>query len=112
MDKCKCWHEEHPMWSHASGRCSGTKELDLCDCGGDETKCDFYPEKRKSALVSNLKPCPFCGYEHPTLTYWSGGGCWRIDCPNCDIVFRLGAGAKEKMKDRIVDAWNRRANDE
>ena len=27
-------------------RCSGTKEVDLCNCGGDRSKCDFYPEKR------------------------------------------------------------------
>lgn len=27
-------------------RCGGTKEVDLCNCGGDRSKCDFYPEKR------------------------------------------------------------------
>lgn len=27
-------------------RCSGTKEVDVCNCGGDSGKCDFYPEKR------------------------------------------------------------------
>ena len=26
-------------------RCSGTKEVDVCNCGGDRSKCDFYPEK-------------------------------------------------------------------
>ena len=30
-------------------RCLGTKECDRCNCGGDESKCDFYPEKRKVA---------------------------------------------------------------
>ena len=30
-------------------RCLGTKEVDRCNCGGDESKCDFYPEKRKTA---------------------------------------------------------------
>ena len=30
-------------------RCLGTKEIDRCNCGGDESKCDFYPEKRKKA---------------------------------------------------------------
>ena len=30
-------------------RCLGTKEIDRCGCGGDESKCDFYPEKRKMA---------------------------------------------------------------
>lgn len=27
-------------------RCSGTKEVDVCNCGGGSGKCDFYPEKR------------------------------------------------------------------
>ena len=27
----------------------GTKEVETCSCGGDESKCDFYPEKRKAA---------------------------------------------------------------
>ena len=31
------------------GVCLGTKECDRCGCGGDESKCDFYPEKRKAA---------------------------------------------------------------
>lgn len=29
--------------------CTGTKELDKCNCGGNPTKCDFYPEVRKRA---------------------------------------------------------------
>ena len=31
------------------GVCLGTKEVDRCSCDGDESKCDFYPEKRKAA---------------------------------------------------------------
>ena len=31
------------------GVCLGTREIDRCNCGGDESKCDFYPEKRKKA---------------------------------------------------------------
>lgn len=26
--------------------CNGTKEREMCHCGGDVTKCDFYPNKR------------------------------------------------------------------
>ena len=29
--------------------CLGTKEVEPCSCGGDESKCDFYLEKRKAA---------------------------------------------------------------
>ena len=31
------------------GRCNGTREHDCCVCGGDELKCDFYPEVRDRA---------------------------------------------------------------
>ena len=31
------------------GVCLGTKEIDRCGCEGDESKCDFYPVKRKAA---------------------------------------------------------------
>lgn len=27
--------------------CNGTKEREGCSCNGDESKCNFYPEKRK-----------------------------------------------------------------
>lgn len=27
--------------------CNGTREQDVCSCGGDRTKCDFYPEVRQ-----------------------------------------------------------------
>ena len=30
-------------------RCLGTREVEMCNCGGDESKCTFYPEKRKAA---------------------------------------------------------------
>ena len=62
--------------------------------------------------MPDLKPCPFCGYKHVTMTYWNGGGCWRIDCPNCQIVFRLSAREAEKFLERVEEAWNRRANDD
>lgn len=38
------------------GVCWGTKETDECNCGGDKTKCDFYPkvrEKAKNELKKN-----------------------------------------------------------
>lgn len=64
MNKCECWHEE-PYWdgweTNIMGRdepkiktksvCWGTREKDECCCGGDRTKCDFYPEVRKKAEV-------------------------------------------------------------
>lgn len=46
LDKhCSCYGyvlSNHPV-------CSGTKELDPCDCGGDQSKCSFYEEVRDRA---------------------------------------------------------------
>lgn len=53
--KCGCWDEVHPGWAYSSGVCNGTKERDACDCGGDERKCDFYPERREKAGVKMAK---------------------------------------------------------
>lgn len=49
MAKCSAFHEN----PHNNGwdRCWATKETETCSCGGDEAKCDFYPEKRKKAAV-------------------------------------------------------------
>jgi hypothetical protein len=38
---CECWEScDH------YAICNGTKERDMCHCGGDVKKCDFYPKKR------------------------------------------------------------------
>lgn len=57
-NKCNCYVEErhlthytvprNPNYKTVS-RCYGTKEREECSCGGDETKCNFYPEKRAAA---------------------------------------------------------------
>lgn len=46
---CSAYHEETGSCNPSSrlGRCWGTKEMDVCSCGGDTNKCDFYPEKRR-----------------------------------------------------------------
>lgn len=46
----KCWNtpiEDGKCSSYVEGetpRCMGTKEIDVCSCGGDKSKCDFYPQ--------------------------------------------------------------------
>lgn len=63
MKKCDCYHLQpatrytyHPLTGRPIahdveiGVCWGTRECDECNCGGDRTKCDFYPELREKAL--------------------------------------------------------------
>lgn len=40
-DKCSYYFE----YANKS-ECWGTKEREQCSCNGDESKCNFYPEKR------------------------------------------------------------------
>lgn len=52
MGQCKCYEVRiDRIYGNEVkyGVCLGTKEIDRCGCGGDESKCDFYPEKRKAA---------------------------------------------------------------
>ena len=45
--ECDCYRRYPDILGETIGRCLGTKEIETCDCEGDESKCDFYPEKRK-----------------------------------------------------------------
>lgn len=58
MSKCDCYTTIErlnytPFYTQAYykevGICNGTKEREECSCGGDKTKCDFYPEVRDKA---------------------------------------------------------------
>lgn len=58
MEKCDCYIEDRylvdytplmkPLYKTIS-LCFGTKEREECTCGGDRTKCNFYPEVREKA---------------------------------------------------------------
>ena len=62
MKKCDSYHLQqktrytyHPLTGRPIahdievGVCWGARECDECSCGGDRTKCDFYPEVREKA---------------------------------------------------------------
>lgn len=61
MSKCDCYHVEPEIhyFVDENGdsvygninvpRCWGTKESDVCDCGGDKSKCNFYERVRAEA---------------------------------------------------------------
>ena len=48
--KCSSYHEDIGAgFGMVKARCYGTKECEQCWCEGDESQCDFYPEKRNKA---------------------------------------------------------------
>lgn len=64
IEKCKCWnrvrYEKWDEWRqimlpYTRDECWGTKEREACSCGGDESKCDFYPYKCRQAEVDGRK---------------------------------------------------------
>lgn len=56
-DICKCYVQtnESGMFGIVYGRCNGTKEIDLCTCCGDRSRCDFYLERRDKTKKVNLE---------------------------------------------------------
>ena len=69
---CKCYHAERNFLGKI-GVCWGTKECEACSCGGDESKCDFYPEVRKRSILRSFKAdlvnvirCKDCGFYEKT----------------------------------------------
>ena len=60
MKKCSCWETSFKTrygdgfkYNIPIQICNGTKERDECYCNGDESKCNFYPEKRKKNKIMN-----------------------------------------------------------
>ena len=47
--ECDSYRRYPDILGQTIGRCLGTKEIEICNCGGDESKCDFYPERRKKS---------------------------------------------------------------
>jgi predicted Zn-ribbon and HTH transcriptional regulator len=45
-NKCDCY----ALGADHKGHCNGTKERDVCNCHGDRTLCDFYPDVREKAV--------------------------------------------------------------
>lgn len=111
--------------------CIGTKECDICTCGGDVSRCDHYPEKRekgqkvKNALaIEQLKeeakklgyrlakipekvrmlPCPVCGKKDTTC--WSDYKCGYVlffrRCNGCGFEGKC-AGSESGLN----KTWNK-----
>lgn len=64
MERCSCYyqHGSKPV-------CYGTKEMEECSCGGDESKCNFYPEKRKQKMANEKRQIETTAVRCPGLPY-------------------------------------------
>ena len=60
-----------------------------------------------------LKPCPHCGDEFPVLRHFGSTDTYAIQCNHCQTLFSLDCtGGHDRDKDKTIEAWNRRADDE
>lgn len=102
MDKCDKYHQVSGRgyrYDPATGRpipyaneygvCFGTKTRERCDCDGDTSRCDFYPEKRKAG-----RGCGNCRR-------------YKDDVDTCRLLnCHRAYGQKElENKDFVTDAW-------
>lgn len=94
MSKCSCYHTKevrnytyHPITGapiphdQTVGVCYGTKEMDECSCGGDESKCDFYPEKRRG-IISTVEVVEL---KHGEWIYNPNGMDWGLGAWECSL---------------------------
>lgn len=96
MTKCSCYEERkrcvydypsYPPTFKTYGICLGTRECEECLCGGDESKCDFYPEKRKEAKKSMNTAQMWLAAQEDGKTY---------ECTNGDIAYSKRTGLVDK----------------
>lgn len=66
---CKCYHADKNFLGKI-GVCWGTKECDACSCGGDESKCDFYEDKRKKATPKTTRADRIRAMSDEELAYY------------------------------------------
>ncbi len=59
--------------------------------------------------MEKLKPCLFCGNEHPVIR--ESYGIWHVECPVCQIRFCCDCTAgHDRDKVETIRRWNNRQN--
>lgn len=126
MNKCDCYRVESeihcfvdendvPIYESINvPRCLGTKEKDVCDCGGDKSKCNFYERVRaEAAEEKNLSKTKNVLEEIEDLIgeHWGTDPIYYVDSKNeeeagaaklcCKILeaIRIAQGGENNEKD-------------
>lgn len=106
MRICDCYREKTKMapvyfgyTEKKYGICLGTKECDECSCGGYESQCDFYPEKRKKAMKTMNTAEMWLKAQEDGKTY---------ECINGDIAYSKENGLFDKItfEGWLLKAWD------
>ena len=99
MERCDCYEtrtETAGPWknNYLYGVCLGTREVEMCNCGGDESKCTFYPEKRKAAEKKMNTAEMWLKAQEDGKIY---------ECINGDIAYSKATGLVDK--DNFNKVW-------
>ena len=61
-------------------------------------------------MQNELKPCPFCGYDHPNIKHQYYSDTYYVHCVNCQSNFSLDCtSGRYKSEEKTKEAWNKRA---
>ena len=88
MERCECYYSRNVY-----SVCLGAKELERCYCGGDKSKCDFYPEKRKAAEKKMNTAEMWLKAQEDGKIY---------ECINGDIAYSKAMGLVDKDNFNVV----------
>lgn len=101
---CKCYHAERNFVGKI-GVCWGTKECEACSCGGDESKCDFYEDKRKKATPKTTNYDLFISKTPEVLAMICSEGCPPSLYWNCTKVEIIEGESVKEFCQRCWIAW-------
>lgn len=81
MTKCKYYEVTTENRGIVECCCNGTKERDLCTCGGDTSKCNFYNLEKAIPHEEIMDAVTFLKEKKRMCDYEGGEGCSCVHCP-------------------------------
>lgn len=81
MSKCECYEVTTANRGIVECRCNGTKEREICTCGGDKSKCDFYNLEKSTVGEEIMDAVTFLKEKKRMCDYEGGEGRGCTYCP-------------------------------
>ncbi len=81
---CECYRADRNFLGEV-GVCWGTAERDACSCGGDKSKCDFYPSVREKGKKPQTNADRIRGYTDEELAELIANYAGCAHCPGYHV---------------------------
>lgn len=114
MEICDCYFQVPDSYSNNkwTARCYGTKERDICSCGGDKSKCNFYNLTKSTTNEETMDAITFLKEKKRMCDYESKEGRGCTHCPifvnlikELDSCADIGEKYTEEVV-RLVQKWS------